>query len=330
MWPVIARLAAGITSRVAASGVGRAAASRRAATRVSREEFGNLGDALKDVLGRRQEGSKADIGGLLRDLMGTKMGSAGDGPGGPGGNRTVGDFAFDKAIDYAIYRTASRASKPPRAGTGGPGVTSRMMSPGAASVKNAMADQGKRAIGNIGTILNPFELNPFEKLKAMVDLPRQALEFPFRVAEWGEALVEGQRHLSAFNAEIARSMLESDRRNIIRNVESGRRTSWSTERVTEATSDLKDTLQPIKDFGTNVVNNIAAGGIVTIDYLMGLLALAFPKWISDWFAGDKHDIGLFEQFIQLSTRRDVGPRDDNPFDPGAIIRRPGEPPPEMQ
>lgn len=85
------------------------------------------------------------------------------------------------------------------------------------------------------------------RFKAVASIPGQ-------LVDWGDALKESQRHLMAFNGQIAVALVESERRGIIRQIGEGRRTGASTAFLTESLNDLKDELQPIRDVATNVLN----------------------------------------------------------------------------
>ncbi len=71
---------------------------------------------------------------------------------------------------------------------------------------------------------------------------------------WGRELLQGQRHLSAFNGTIAKAFAEGDRREMIRNIESGQATGNSTALLSAAFQDLMDEVQPIKDGVTSIFN----------------------------------------------------------------------------
>jgi len=120
-----------------------------------------------------------------------------------------------------------------------------------------MSNIGKRGKNVAATLANPMA-SPMEKagtvLMAVWDT---AKELPAAIEAWGDNLKESQRHLMAFNGEIAGAFLESERRGMIRSMESGQNTSASTSYMTDALDELKDSFRPLQDIGTNLYNNIA-------------------------------------------------------------------------
>jgi hypothetical protein len=96
--------------------------------------------------------------------------------------------------------------------------------------------------------------NPFQLLYDIV------VELPGALEEWGMRLKDSQRHLSQYNGVIAAAMIESERRDIVRGFESGSRTGESTAYLTEALSDLEDSVQPLRDISTNIQNRLVGFG----------------------------------------------------------------------
>ena len=78
----------------------------------------------------------------------------------------------------------------------------------------------------------------------------------------------------AFNGEIAGAFLESERRGMIRSMESGQNTSASTSYMTDALDELKDSFRPLQDnniagFTMNIVTQAAEA----MNYLGSIAAL---------------------------------------------------------
>lgn len=114
--------------------------------------------------------------------------------------------------------------------------------------------------------LNPFALMRGEPITHMAKLPGL-------LAEWGEGLVESKRHLMAFNGTLAMAFLEAERRGLIRNIESGQRTSGATAGLSDALQDLQDTMQPMKD----TVTIVLARGVEELVRGINLIAVTSQK-----------------------------------------------------
>lgn len=91
------------------------------------------------------------------------------------------------------------------------------------------------------------------------DLEEAITGFPRLMEGWGRELLDAQKHLAQFNGQIATSFAESDKAEILRNIESGQRTAKSTGQLSKAWDELQNETQPYKDAGTNVMNTIGAG-----------------------------------------------------------------------
>jgi hypothetical protein len=129
---------------------------------------------------------------------------------------------------------------------------------------------------------------------------------PMTVKRWSEELLASQKHLQAFNASIARTFGEAERREILRNVRSGARTSASTERLSEALQDLQDKTEEMKDGTTNALNNILASltKLTTIGFLlvresskMGVGAGVAIKWLEKLNEKAAPEESRFESFM---------------------------------
>lgn len=111
---------------------------------------------------------------------------------------------------------------------------------------NVIGGAANYASEGLGKAMNPFSVMNGELLT-------HAAKLPGLLEEWGEGLVESKRHLMQFNGTLAQSFLEAERRGLIRNIESGERTSGATAGLSDALQDLADAVQPIKDAVTVVV-----------------------------------------------------------------------------
>ena len=103
-----------------------------------------------------------------------------------------------------------------------------------------------------GTDLASKTLNPFAMMRG--ETMTHLAKLPGLLAEWGEGLVESKKHLMQFNGTLAMAFLEAERRGLIRNIQSGQRTSGATAGLSDALQDLQDTVQPIKDTVTIVMS----------------------------------------------------------------------------
>jgi hypothetical protein len=138
------------------------------------------------------------------------------------------------------------------------GLWSELAGPEKAAIGADMGRFGERGAEMMKTLLDPFE-NPLRKVTtSMKALADTVIELPGAIRHWGDALTESQRHLRDFNGVIAYAMLESERREIVRNIAIGGRTGASTANLTKALDDLKDEVQPYKDLITNGFNNVVA------------------------------------------------------------------------
>lgn len=195
-----------------------------------------------------QVGGMAAGGGIAGQLMGM-FGSGGSSTGGSNLAAQLVNAPKDAMGWIGSLLSQSKAIFP----LGG------MMKPVAQAALQPFTDLGmNRAERNVASgavqfgtefgqkLVNPFALMRGEPLTHLAKLPGL-------LAEWGEGLVESKRHLMAFNGTLAQSFLEAERRGLIRNIESGQRTSGATAGLSDALQDLQDTLQPVKDVVTTVM-----------------------------------------------------------------------------
>lgn len=99
--------------------------------------------------------------------------------------------------------------------------------------------------------------------KAAGALIKPFTTLPKQIEDWGDSLLQSKRNLMAFNGAIAGTLLEAERRDIVRKMGEGQRVSGTTEYLSEGLSDFKDAIQPIKDTLVNFFN-LAAGNILRI------------------------------------------------------------------
>lgn len=101
---------------------------------------------------------------------------------------------------------------------------------------------------------------------------KNGLELPSMIKRWAESLKDSQRYLSEYNATIAVAFAKSDVRSIMRGMESGRATSGSTSDLVSALDSLKDTLRPLSDVSTNILNTMVTAAIKGTDTLLARLS----------------------------------------------------------
>lgn len=85
--------------------------------------------------------------------------------------------------------------------------------------------------------------------------------FAKALEDWGGSLLASRKHLMAFNGVIAGTVLEAERRSMVRKMGEGRRTSGSTQFMSEQLNELSDQIQPFKDAMTNGFN-LLAGSVI--------------------------------------------------------------------
>jgi hypothetical protein len=110
-------------------------------------------------------------------------------------------------------------------------------------------------------------LDPIGAISAITKPARETAravgELPSKLERWGDELLESRRNIMRFNSQILTAMKQSERRAIMRNIQSGARTAGSTEYLQNALDNLRETLQPLRDIITNF-GNIIAGTLLHI------------------------------------------------------------------
>lgn len=115
------------------------------------------------------------------------------------------------------------------------------------------------------------------------DIVDAAINLPNAIEQWGEALLNSRLKMARWNPTMAGVKVESERREILRNIASGSATSSTTQDLNSALQDLKDTMRPINDTLINGFNmlvthliRITDAGIKTAGYV-GDAAMFFGK-----------------------------------------------------
>lgn len=112
------------------------------------------------------------------------------------------------------------------------------------------------------------------KLSALSTALGPVEKFAKSLEDWGDSLLDSQRGLMAFNGAIAGTMIEAERRDIVRKIGQGQRTAGSTQFMSEQLSDIKDTIQPFQDAMTNGFNLLAGAILGSINAIIGFA----QKW----------------------------------------------------
>lgn len=123
---------------------------------------------------------------------------------------------------------------------------------------------GGRSLATGKAMLNPFSSSTSKVSTLFESIVKTGAELPGMLTTWGEALKNSQMHLRQYNGVLATALMESERRDMVRNIGSANATGYSTARLTEALSDLKDELQPIKDEFTNLKNEVTTVALKTL------------------------------------------------------------------
>jgi hypothetical protein len=109
--------------------------------------------------------------------------------------------------------------------------------------------------------------------KAVTSLIKPITTLPKQIEDWGQSLVDSKRNLMAFNGAIAGSILEVERRDMMRKMDEGKRVSSTTGFMSEGVSGFKDEIQPLKDVVSNGFN-LLAGSIMRV----ASFAAKIAKW----------------------------------------------------
>lgn len=160
------------------------------------------------------------------------------------------------------------------------GLGTALAGPAKAAVGSDMGRMLSRPYEAIKTALNPFE-NPITKLTTAVKATVMTMiEMPGALKNWGDALKESQRHLMMFNGQMAGAFMQSEMRDMMRDIKSARGTSGSTSDLMSALSDFKDELRPFGDAVTNTLNRI-----VQILLLSGTSVIKIAMKIDEFTTG---------------------------------------------
>ncbi len=123
----------------------------------------------------------------------------------------------------------------------------------------------------IGSLAGPVGTGVGAAIGGLTGAASELSALPGHLVEWADGLKESQRSLSRFNGELAASFANSDRRDMVRGMESANRTSGTTSDLSNSLGDLADSLQPIRDEIHNTVGTSLNIGVKTLNQVVGLL-----------------------------------------------------------
>jgi hypothetical protein len=101
--------------------------------------------------------------------------------------------------------------------------------------------------------------NPLWIAQGLAMVGKELATLPKQIQNWSEALVQSQFTMREWSAEVAYIAVKSDIREIVRGQASGRDTAETLDRLSGALQDFKDAWRPLKDWFTNLSNNMMAG-----------------------------------------------------------------------
>jgi len=260
-----------------------------------------------------------NLGGIAAGggMLGQMMGLFGGGKGGDSGTQGGSQLAHQLA-------NAPRNSLPgPLAGLAnwipgmklGQNTAQTFLQPATDLGMNSAERNVAGGATQFGTDLASKTLNPFAMMRG--ETMTHLAKLPGLLAEWGEGLVESKKHLMQFNGTLAAAFLEAERRGLIRNIQSGERTSGATAGLSDALQDLQDTVQPIKDTVTIVMARGVESLVRGVDEAVKVLKQGFDLWKKlDWRIeflqrfvdrmgqGQQNDTGLMN-FLKDINERDI-------------------------
>lgn len=122
--------------------------------------------------------------------------------------------------------------------------------------------------------------------------------------KFSESMLASQEHLKRFNGQIGIAFARLRQQDIRRSRDSGQRTSGTTATLAEAVNGMRDSIQPLKDTATNVLNVLATGLSRVVKFgadilnVLNFIALLFPKGapkLGPWQQGIKDMAERFDK-----------------------------------
>lgn len=127
------------------------------------------------------------------------------------------------------------------------------MSQGSRQVVGGMANAASSLAGGIaqGAAIGSIIPGVGTAVGAVIGGALEVAKLPQQIMDWSDALLKSQFQIAAFNGTIQKAMMETERREFLRNIESGKATGGGTLGLSQSYQDLQDELRPIKDSVTN-------------------------------------------------------------------------------
>lgn len=138
-----------------------------------------------------------------------------------------------------------------------------------------------------------------------------------------ESQLEHQQRLRQFNAQIARAYATLERGDVLRSRASAGNTATTTAMMVSAINDLRDTVRPLQDIGTNILNVLGTIAVRSTESAFGMAKmipiLGNLLWLAEMWEGkgkDKQGVweGLFAEGHRQNQERHK-PKDRKPPKP---------------
>lgn len=158
---------------------------------------------------------------------------------------------------------------------------------------------------------------------AVIGAAPEIADLPNNILKWSQELVDSRESMAKWSGTIQTAMRMAERRQYMREIESGRETGGHATALSMQLQDIYDEVRPIKDAAYNLTATILiiAGAVIktqlqiinSVDTLTGGvvqfkdLALGPLNWIVDYF---KQDGGRRSVDVWADTMRNlrVGPQ----------------------
>ena len=175
-----------------------------------------------------------------------------------------------------------------------------------APIRGAASRLKERYTGVFKDNINPMVMPHKKIIGTFLAIYDTAKDLPAAIEDWGDSLKESQRNLTAFSGTIAAAFAESERRGIIRKMQSGAATGSSTQFMVTAFDDLKDSLRPIRDVLTDIYNVLAGSIAYGLTFGVGVLKGAASAnttlnaiWdLLNWFRDNNNEPTPFINFME--------------------------------